>query len=178
MSTALSNPKPGTELLRALAVLALLLACLAPWPAAARQGDRNQTIHVDADHAIKHGDQATLTGHVSITQGSLEIKAAKGTAYSNDSGNTERIVVEGNPARLQQRMDDGSLMRAHANTIIYLITVEKISLEGNAHVQRPGQGSFDGAHLVYTPATGAIEGDGGQDGRVHLTLEPSHANDN
>lgn len=175
MFTGPFSPPPPTDP-RALA-LALVLACSVAMPALAKQGDRQQTIHVDADH-FKQSRQAgttVLSGNVIITQGSLKARAHKGTAYTNDEGKTVRIVLVGTPAHLQQRMDNGSLMRARANTINYRVVGETITLHGDAHVRQPGQGSFDGAELVYNPDTGAIRGDGGESGRVHLTLEPQQS---
>lgn len=175
MYTAPYNPVASKRLPRtAMTMLLLLLASMLATPALAKQSDRNQQIKVGADHFESSQDTGitTLTGHVVITQGTLKATASKGTAHANDQGRTERIVLDGQPAHLQQRMDDGSLMRAHADTIDYQVNGETITLNGDAHVQQPGQGTFNGAHLVYNPTSGAIKGNGGKQGRVHLTLEP------
>lgn len=179
MYTAPYNPAASKGLRCTSAVLFLLLAGLLSTPLLAKQSDRNQQIKVGADHFESSQDTGvtTLTGHVVITQGTLKATASKGTAHANDSGQTERIVLTGKPAHLQQAMDDGSLMRAHADTIDYQVNGDTITLNGNAHVQQPGQGSFNGAHLVYNPTTGAIKGNGGKQGRVHLTLEPRKSDD-
>lgn len=159
---------------RRVLVLALLLACVA---AAAGTQDRNQPISVSADHfeTSREAGATTLSGRVSITQGTLQGEADLGTAHRDADGRTRRIVLEGQPARLQQRMDDGSLMQARARTIDYEVLGDTITLSGDAEVEQPGQGRFSGARLVYNPATGAISGSGGSDGRVHLTLEPRAA---
>jgi lipopolysaccharide export system protein LptA len=73
---------------------------------------------------------------------------------------------------MQQALDGGGQMHAHAETIDYKVDSDTVILTGNAHVDQTGQGSFDGAHLVYNTKTGAIEGNGGDNGQVHLILEP------
>lgn len=177
MYTAPFNPAASSKLRGSwilLPLTLLLLASVFPAPALAKQSDRSQKINVGADHFESSQDTGitTLSGHVVITQGTLKATASKGTAHADASGRTERIVLDGKPAHLQQLMDDGSLMRAHANTIDYQVNGDTITLNGDAHVQQPGQGTFNGAHLVYNPSSGAIKGDGGNQGRVHLTLEP------
>lgn len=174
MYTARSNPAATRESIRGVLVLPLLLTALIAAPVMAAQADRDQKISVSADHfeSSQQTGLTTLTGNVLIVQGTLKASAGKGVAHADASGNTERIVLSGAPAHLEQRMDDGSLMQAHANTIDYLVNGDTVTLTGNAHVNQPGQGSFDGARLVYNPTTGAISGSGGDQGRVHLTLEP------
>ena len=178
MCTAPSNPATRTDMTLRTTFL-LLAAFLFAMPVLANTADRKQKINISADHfeSSQRSGKTTLTGHVTITQGSLKATAGKGVAHADNQGNAERIVLTGTPAHLEQRMDDGSLMRAHADTIDYQVTGETIMLTGNAHVEQPGQGTFNGAHLVYNPSTGAIKGSGGQQGRVHLTLEPRKKKD-
>ena len=173
MCTAHSTPRGRTDMTWRTGIV-LLAASLFALPAAATTGDRTQKIKISADHfeSSQRSGITTLTGHVTISQGTLKATAGKGVAHADDQGNAERIVLTGTPAHLEQRMDSGQLMRAHANTIDYQVNGETITLSGNAHVDQPGQGTFNGAHLVYNPNTGAIKGNGGEQGRVHLTLEP------
>lgn len=173
MYTAPFNPAATSGLSSKLIVLFLAASVFAA-PALAKQSDRSQKIQVGADHfkSSQNTGITTLSGHVVITQGTLKATASKGTAHADSSGRTARIVLNGQPAHLQQRMDDGNLMRAHAATIDYQVNGETITLNGDAHVQQPGQGTFNGAQLVYNPSTGAIKGNGGKQGRVHLTLDP------
>ncbi|MGA7297379.1 MAG: lipopolysaccharide transport periplasmic protein LptA [Rhodanobacteraceae bacterium] len=174
MYTAPYSPVASARAARRGLIILLLALAAITLPAMARENDRNQKISVSADHfeSSQQTGITTLSGHVIIKQGTLEATAGKGTAHANASGNTERIVLNGNPAHLQQQMDDGSLMRAHASIIDYQVNGDTITLNGDAHVQQPGQGTFNGAHLVYNPTSGAIKGNGGKQGRVHLTLEP------
>ncbi len=173
MCTAPSNPARRTDMPLPKSTL-LLAALLWSVPALATTTDRNQKINVSADHfeSSQRSGKTILTGHVSITQGTLKATAGKGVAHADNQGKAERIVLTGAPAHLEQRMDNGELMRAHADTIDYQVNGEIIKLTGNAHVNQPGQGTFNGASLVYNPKTGAIKGSGGKQGRVHLTLEP------
>ncbi len=178
MYTAPYNPAASASAARRSLILLCLVLAAVTLPATARESDRKQKISVSADHfeSSQQTGITTLSGHVIIKQGTLEATAARGTAHADASGNTERIVLNGTPAHLQQQMDNGSMMRARASTIDYQVNGDTITLNGNAHVQQPGQGTFDGAHLVYNPTSGAIKGNGGDQGRVHLTLEPRKSN--
>lgn len=174
MSTALFSPANRRNPMahRALALLLILFAV----PALATSTDRNQQIKVHADHfstAQKNGT-TVLRGHVSITQGTLMAEADKATAHRDARGDFSRIVLEGQPATMRQTLDGGASMRGRASTIDYGINDNTVILTGAAHVERSDQGSFDGAKLVYNTDTGAIEGTGGANGQVELTLKPRH----
>ena len=171
MSTAHCNPPLHPE--RLFRMLLALSACALCQGALAVESDQHQPIEVSANHFTASRNGATvLSGAVVITQGTLEAHAEKGTAHRNAAGKVSRIVLEGKPARFQQKMDGGGVLHARGDTIDYQVGSDTITLNGNAHVQQPGQGSFNGAHLLYNSATGAMQGNGGNQGRVHLTLEP------
>lgn len=178
MFMAPCNRTPRTErVIPAMLLAVLLMAC--GLPALATQADRKQPIKVSAQHtrgSLETG-VVSLAGQVTITQGTLKATADKGVAHTNEAGETTHIELTGDPAHLQQRTDDGDLMRAHADRIEYQVNGDNITLLGNAFVSQPGQGSFRGAELVYNPTTGAIEGSGGADGLIHMTLQPRDAGD-
>ncbi|MDN5924976.1 MAG: lipopolysaccharide transport periplasmic protein LptA [Xanthomonadales bacterium] len=174
MSTEHSNPLRQTDALRLpvlAAAAALSLAFLSP--AYALSSDHNQPIKVDAAHFVSSRSGTTvLTGHVVITQGSMIAKGDKGTAHTNADHSVKRLVLNGTPATLQQTLDNGSQMHARADTIDYQVGTDTITLNGHAQVVQQGQGQYNGAHLVYNTRTGAIQGEGGEQGRVHLILQP------
>lgn len=157
---------------RWLAAIALL-GLLVIGPACALSSDHHQPINVDAAHfQSSRAGVTVLSGHVVITQGSIIAKGDKGTAHSNADHSVKRIVLQGKPANMQQALDGGGQMHAHAATIDYQVGSDTIILTGHAQVVQQGKGQFNGAHLVYNTRTGAISGEGGEQGRVHLILQP------
>lgn len=155
---------------------ALLLTLLVVLPASvlARSTDREADLEVDAtglDTILTDNGETKLTG-VTITQGTMLIKAADATV-SRANGEIERIVLEGNPATLQQENDNGQLMRARARRIDHNPVTEVIVLTGAVEVDQ-GQDTLRGERLTYDTKSGRLKADGG-DGRVRMTIKPKAA---
>ena len=124
-------------LFRTVTSLALSLWCLS---ALALPDDRTQTITIESNSAER--DQKTgLTqyqGNVVINQGSLVIEADQVTVYYKDN-KVSRIVCLGLPASYQQQAaEDGGLIIAKAETIVYLLAEDEINLKSNAVLSRNG----------------------------------------
>src|SRR5690606_21268921 len=107
---------------RAASTLPLLaaLACMAAGGAWAKSSDRNQRMHVSADHSdcsVDESHPCILSGNVHITQGTLDIQAAK--ADVRRGGDQQVIKVTGSPVKMKQQMDDGGWMNATAAQIDY-----------------------------------------------------------
>ncbi len=173
MSTVSTKHHP---IARAELLLALLLALLPLASAQALQSDRNQPLHVNSNSfkAEQNNHIAHLFGNVQIQQGSLHGTADKAVAYMNQHGRTIRIVLDGTPAHLSQKLDNGGTMRASATTIDYDISHDTATLTGHAVVIQPGQGRFEGYRLVYNTQTGEITGNSDGKGRVHLIFQANN----
>ncbi len=72
--------------------------------------------------------------NVVIRQGSLEILADRVEANATSGQGKEVIIAIGKPASYSQRLEDGSLVSASANEIIYTVESQTISLKGNAAI--------------------------------------------
>ncbi len=159
---------------RRVLLLAALLPMLLSAPAWALRSDRQQPMQVNAQRF--NADQSQhithLYGNVVMTQGSLRGSADTATVYTDAANKITRIVLDGGPARLQQQLDGGGQMHAHAQTIDYTPADDTAVLVGDAHVDQQGRGSFAGARLVYNTQSGAMQGEGGNGGEVHLTFQP------
>ncbi len=70
--------------------------------------------------------------NVVIRQGSLEILAERVEANAAAGQGKEIISASGSPASYSQRLEDGSMVFASANKIIYTVESLTISLRGNA----------------------------------------------
>ena len=76
--------------------------------AIALKDDVEKPVHINADSVLfnKNKGLAVYEGNVSITQGSLEIKAYK-IEISAPNNEIEKISADGKPVSFQQKMDDG-----------------------------------------------------------------------
>lgn len=84
----------------------MVLSCLAT-PVQAEQGDRDQPIHVRADHnkIDLKTDKSFLSGNVSIVQGSMKILADE-LLLSQDADGNISAQGSGKPVRFKQKQDN------------------------------------------------------------------------
>lgn len=158
----------GVSLLFALTVATLTTGAMA------KSTDRNQTMRVSADGGdFTTTDAGThiLTGDVRITQGTLDIRAAR-AEMRHASGDPRSVKLTGSPVRLRQELDNGSTMNATAAQVDYDLAQDTIVFTGGAVVQQPGHGSISGERIVYNTRTGQVQGGGQGSGRVNLQFEP------
>lgn len=102
--------------------------------------DRLQPIRISADKAVRD-ERRGLTiysGNVRMEQGTLEIEADTITIYRiQEEG--DKIVAQGQPARLQQQPEPGEeLVRARANTIEYFKLEDRVQLREQATIEQDG----------------------------------------
>ncbi len=154
-----------------LTLAALYLALFAP-PALSRSDDRDKPLDVQAGglDGVMTQDGETHFTDLTITQGSLRIDAEHATV-TRRQGEVTRVLLKGRPAALQQENDEGQLMRARAQQIVYDTDTEIVVLSGAVQVEQ-GRDTFRGEQVRYDTRSGHIQGDGGQGGRIHLTIQP------
>lgn len=166
------RPIADTTTRRALPLAAAVLALAFAGIAVARDADRNQPMNIESDRqegTLDGNSVNILTGNVTITQGSLDIRASRADIHQR-GGDVVRAVLTGNQAVLKQQMDDGSPMTAKADRIDYDMTADVIVLTGNYTVTTP-RGSTSGQRLTYNLKSGRVES-GGDSGRVRMTIQP------
>jgi lipopolysaccharide export system protein LptA len=165
---------------RASASLSLvaLLALAAP-AAQALKTDREQPLEVAANHFSTNQNKhlTVLTGAVKLSQGSVKGESEKGTVYQDDDNEINRVVLEGKPARMQQQLDGGGLMRATAANIDYTTATATAILTGNAVVIQEGRGEFRGERIVYNTESGELTGEGGSGGGITMKMQPKPKQD-
>ena len=157
------------------AIILLAMLSLAG-SAFARTSDRNQPMDAESDQnscILSDAGQCVMTGNVRITQGSLDITAAKAVIY-RANGDISRAVLTGGPAVLKQQMDDGTPMTAHAANVDYNLQNEVVVFTGNVELQQP-RGTMNGQRVVYNLKTGAIDSGGSGSGRVKMRIMPKNA---
>lgn len=174
----------------ARAVAAVLLA-LVPTVALALSNDREKPANIDADsfrtvqgrQAAKGSNVTVYKGDVVFSQGSIKGHGDEATVYQAASGakdagtgRIDRVVIVGKPAHIEQLQDDGTMMKADADTIDYRLNADTIELTGHVTLVQQGRGEFHGPHMTYNTTTGVMQS-GGSGGRIHMTLQPKPAAD-
>ncbi len=153
-----------------LMVVALLVCTGNAW---ARSADRNQPMDAESNQntcTLGDAGQCVLTGNVKISQGSLNIAAAKATIF-RANGDISRAFLSGSPVTLNQQMDDGTPMTAHATNVDYNLKTDIVVFTGNVQLDQP-RGSMSGQRVVYNLKTGSIDSGGDAGGRVKMRVLP------
>lgn len=159
-----------------LLALCLALCLLAPGPALALSSDKDQPIHISADHANINAQQgiSVYQGGVHVTRGSMHLSADTVTVYSTRN-KIKKIVAIGNPAHFREQPDnDKGVIRAHAQRMEYYAEEGKVILLDRAKVRQNGN-TFSSQRIVYDTVhdivTAGRQGSGAQ--RVHITIVPA-----
>lgn len=161
--------------LRAASITALLaMAVLAP--AHARTSDRNQPMTLDSDSSDCNQADAegkcVFSGGVVIVQGTLDIRAERAEVLRRN-GEVDQVILTGKQATMKQQMDDGTMMNASADRIVYETRKEIVTLTGNFKIESP-RGSNSGQKMVYNMASGQMQS-GGDGTRVRTVIQPKTA---
>lgn len=155
-------------------VLALTAAAFAAG-AHARSSDRNQPMDIEAAQSVCSlggNDSCTLTGNVTMTQGSLRVVAAK-AVIEQTGGDPSRALLSGG-VTLRQTLDDGNQINATANNVDYNLKTEVVVFTGNVEI-RQQRGSTSGQRIAYNMKTGQVESGGAGNGRVKMRILPKSA---
>ena len=157
-------------------LLAIALGALCAGPAAARSSDRNQPMDIQAGHqsgTVDYSQPTTLSGGVTIVQGTLHIDANRAVISFKD-GEASQAVLTGNQAVLKQQMDNGTPMTATADRIDYDMLADVVVLTGNYTVTTQ-RGSTSGQRLTYNLQSGQVDSGGQDGGRVKMRILPKSA---
>ena len=153
--------------------LLLCILCLS-LPLMALESDRQEPLEVNADSTDGTlGDGiTTLRGNVEIHQGTLHITANEAEVSKVD-GRVNTVVFRGEPATLEQDIEEQGLVRATARVIEYQVASGLVTLTGAADVKHP-QYQISGELLTYDLNIQHFQGssDGNGNGRIHIRLDP------
>lgn len=125
--------------------------------AIALRDDIEKPVYISADSVVfnKSKGFALYEGHVSIVQGSLEIKANR-IQISAPKNKISRITANGSPVSFKQKMDDGKLAKGSARRVIYLIKEKRIYMDGGAILSQNND-KFTSNHIEYSIRTGELK---------------------
>lgn len=157
--------------------LSTCLACLSP-ALMALESDRQEPLEVSAnstDGTLGDG-VTTLRGNVDIRQGTLRITADEAEVKKVD-GRVGSVTFRGQPAFLEQEIEEQGLVQATANVIDYQVASGLVTLSGNADVKHP-QYQISGELLTYDLNIQHFQGssDENGNGRIRILLDPEIIN--
>ena len=157
-----------------LLICSTLLFMVSMPPAHSLQSDAQQPIHIEGDDAEIDQTNETIvyTGSVEIVQGTLRVRGDKMVVKINGD-QVERITTVGAPARYQQVLEDQQgEVKAHADSIIYHTSQERIYLNGKASLAQKGN-QLQGESIRYDIVNGTVDASAGKsNGRVRMQLDP------
>ena len=154
--------------------LAICLFCLSA-SSMALESDRQEPLQVSAnstDGTLGDG-VTTLRGSVDIRQGTLRITADEAEVRKVD-GRVSSVTFRGQPAFLEQEIEEQGLVQATANIIDYQVASGIVTLSGDADVKHP-QYQISGELLTYDLNIQHFQGssDENGNGRIHILLDPA-----
>jgi lipopolysaccharide export system protein LptA len=144
----------------------------------ALESDRQQPLEVNAnstDGTLGDGI-TTLRGNVEIHQGTLHITADEAEVSKVD-GRVSSVTFRGEPAFLEQDIEEQGLVQATAKVINYQVASGLVTLTGSADVKHP-QYQISGESLTYDLNIQHFQGsgDGDGNGRIHIRMDPEVIN--
>ena len=155
-------------------LLSTAVLALAAGGADARTSDRNQPMDIEAAHQVcglGANDSCTYTD-VTMTQGSLRIKAAK-AVIQQVNGDMSRVQMSGG-VTLSQQLDDGTNFDSKSSAVDYDLRNEVVVFTGNVGITQ-NRGTLNGERVVYNMKSGQVESGGSGNGRVKMRILPKSA---
>lgn len=146
----------------------------------AENADREKPIHLESDSVVV--DDATQTsvfeGNVELTQGTLQIEAAK-IVLTQDKQGYKHCTATGKLAHFRQKHEGtGEYMDGYGERIEYDTRTETVDFYVQARVKRD-QDDVQGDHISYSTRTEIFQVSGDPNsindpnkGRVHAVIQP------
>lgn len=166
----------------ALAAGLLALACLGSLPASAEKADRDKPVNLEADRVDMDDakKEAIFEGNVSMTQGTLLIKADK-IIVKQDADGFQYGIAFGKPAYFRQKREGfDEFIEGYGERLEYDGKVDKMQMFTNARIQRGGD-EVRGDYIAYNAVTEFFQVIGGgksatsasnPQGRVRAVIQP------
>jgi lipopolysaccharide export system protein LptA len=157
-----------------LLLLAAATTAFVAGVADAKSTDRNAPMDIDAGHSdalLTDDGEMVLSGGVTITQGTLEVRSDTATVHRK-AGDIQQVVLVGTPATLKQVNDNGEPMDARASRIVYTLDSDIVVLTGGVVVEQT-RGTLRGETIKYDLKSGRLDG-GGDGKRVQMRILPKN----
>ena len=137
--------------------------------------DFDLPVTLTSNHQAIDGKKKTsiFTENVVIRQGSLELLADRVELDATNGKRQEVIIASGSPASYKQRLEDGTIVEARANKIVYTVASRTLSLRGQAVIVQ-NDVKVDGDSILFDMAKEQIlaESDENSSGPVTTVISP------
>ena len=174
------NVQAAGRLLRLAAVTALAVGLGIP-PASAERADRDKPVNLEADRVDLDDakKEAVFVGSVTLTQGTLTIKADK-IIVKQDAEGFQYGIAYGNPAHFRQKREGyDEYIEGFSERLEYDGKADKVQMFTNARMQRGGD-EVRGDYISYNAVTeyfqviggGKSATTGNPQGRVRAIIQP------
>lgn len=159
-----------------LITVALALIAFGGFPSAsfAKNSDFEQSVNVTANKFGGSLDEKTLiySGNVSVSQGTLLIKADKLVIDSSAGKGKEVFIASGEPAVYSQTLEGDKPIQANANEIRYDFATRVLTLTGKAEINQSGS-LVQSAKIQYDLEKQTLNAEsGGKEERVSTIFTP------
>ena len=173
---------PDRRLARALVCAALACAMNAPPAVWAERADREKPVNLEADRVDLDDakKEAVFEGNVTLTQGTLTIKADK-IIVKQDAEGFQYGIAYGSPAHFRQKREGfDDFIEGFSERLEYDGKADKVQMFANARIQR-GRDEVRGDYISYNAITEFFQVIGGgktaatpgnPQGRVRAVIQP------
>ena len=126
---------PSISMKNANLALAALLLC---GTVSAKESDFAEKVYVDAVKQVAElqDNRITFEQDVTITQGSIKIKADKVVVIRSGEKGAEVMTAYGKPATFFQILDNGKPVNAHGNSIRYELKNRLVTITGDGQLKQ------------------------------------------
>ena len=183
-STPLRNPRipPAARRFGLVAAIALAAGLGSSMPALAERADRDKPVNLEADRVDLDDakKEAVFVGSVTLTQGTLTIKADK-IIVKQDAEGFQYGIAYGNPAHFRQKREGfDEYIEGYSERVEYDGKADKVQMFTNARIERGGD-EVRGDYISYNAVTEFYQVIGGgkststsgsPQGKVHVVIKP------
>jgi lipopolysaccharide export system protein LptA len=169
-------------LIRLVAAAALAAGLGSPVSSLAERADRDKPVNLEADRVDLDDakKEAVFVGNVTLTQGTMTIKADK-IIVKQDAEGFQYGIAYGNPAHFRQKREGfDEYIEGFSERLEYDGKADKMQMFTNARIQRGGD-EVRGDYIAYNAVTEFFQVIGGgksaatsgnPQGRVHAVIQP------
>jgi lipopolysaccharide export system protein LptA len=176
------NDQAASRLFRRVAVTALAVVLGIPLLAGAERADLDKPVNLEADRVDLDDakKEAVFVGNVTLTQGTLTIKADK-IIVKQDASGFQYGIAYGNPAHFRQKREGSDeYIEGFSERLEYDGKADKVQMFTNARIQHGGD-EVRGDYISYDAVTEFFQVIGGgksaatggnPQGRVRAVIQP------
>ncbi|MGX9418131.1 lipopolysaccharide transport periplasmic protein LptA [Vibrio sp. RC27] len=143
--------------------------------ASALTTDSDQPVYIDSDSQRLNlkSNQVTFLGNVTLTQGSINIKADKIIVIrDSETGNVNEIQGYGNLSTFSQETDEGDTLYGEAKQLLYKMSDETLTMIESAKLSQEDS-VIKSSKIRYKIAEQTLIADSDKNQRVSTVFHPN-----